>query len=266
MVDVPTLGFLRDQLRRARQLRGLTQEELGKMISYAASSVSAMETGQNQVSPDYLARFDKVLETGGLFVGMLELIRLHAEPDWFRPWGEIEREAVALRWCDPTVVPGLLQTEAYARAMLRVATLLTEEQVEKRVLARLARQDVLTRDDPPQLVALLDEQVLRRQVGDRTTMREQLAHLLAVAARPHIQVRIVPADAPWHTGLSGPFILARLPDGAEVAHLDNQLRGQTEDSPNGLASLGRRWETVAGEALPRRQSARLIEEVAKSWT
>ena len=266
MADVPTLGFLRDQLRRARKTRGLSQEDLSRLINYAPSSISAIETGQNRLSADYLARFDKVLETGGLFVGMLELIRLHAEPDWFRPWGEIEREAISLRWYDPAVVPGLLQTEAYARAILRADALLTEEQVEKRVLARLARQEVLARDEPPQLVAVLDEQALRRQVGDRATMREQLAHLLAACARPHVQVRIIPAETPWYGGLAGPFVLARLADGTEVAHLDNQLRGHTVDSPNDLATLGRRWETVAGEALPHRQSARLIEEVAKSWT
>lgn len=144
--------------------------------------------------------------------------------------------------------------------------MLTDEEVGERVLARMARQAVLTRDQPPQLVAVLDEAALRRQVGDRATMREQLAHLLAVGAQPHVQVRIVPAETPWHVGLNGPFILARLTDGTEVAHLDNQLRGQTVDGPNDLASLGRRWETVAGEALPRRQSARLIEEVATSWT
>ncbi|WFE46477.1 helix-turn-helix transcriptional regulator [Verrucosispora sp. WMMD1129] len=266
MADVPTLGFLRDQLRRARKVRGLSQEELSKMINYSTSAVSAMEIGPNQLSADYLARFDKVLETGGLFVGMLELIRLHAEPDWFRPWGEIEREAVALRWYDPAVVPGLLQTEAYARAMLRAGPPLTDEQIEKRVLARMTRQEVLAREEPPQLVAVLDEQVLRRQVGERATMREQLEHLLAVSDRPHVQVRIIPAETPWYVGLNGPFVLARLADGTEVAHLDNQLRGHTVDGPNDLAALGRRWETVAGEALPHRQSARLIEEVAKSWT
>ncbi|MEV6691590.1 helix-turn-helix transcriptional regulator [Micromonospora sp. NPDC051196] len=266
MADVPTLGFLRDQLRRARKTRGLSQEDLSKMINYAPSSISAIETGQNQLSADYLARFDKVLETGGLFVGMLELIRLHAEPDWFRPWGEIEREAVSLRWYDPAVVPGLLQTETYARAILRADALLTDEQVEKRLLARMARQEVLARDEPPQLIAILDEQALRRQVGDRATMHEQLEHLLAACARPHIQVRVIPAETPWYIGLNGPFVLARLADGTEVAHLDNQRRGHTVDSPNDLAALGRGWETVAGEALPHRQSARLIEGVAKSWT
>ncbi|RKN44428.1 helix-turn-helix domain-containing protein [Micromonospora endolithica] len=266
MIDIPTLGFLRDQLRRARQTRGLSQEELGRLINYSSSAVSAVELGHHHLNPDYLGRVDTVLETGGLFVSLLELIRLHAAPDWFRPWEEVEREATALRWYDPTVIPGLLQTETYARAMLRAGPLLTDDEVDKRVLARMARQAVLTRDEPPQLVAVLDEQALRRQVGDRATMREQLEHLLTIGGTPHVQVRIVPAETPWHVGLAGPFVLARLADGTEVAHLDNQLRGHTVDGPNDLATLGRRWETVAGEALPRRQSARLIEEVAKTWT
>ncbi|MFG2057719.1 Scr1 family TA system antitoxin-like transcriptional regulator [Micromonospora sp. NPDC048930] len=266
MSRIPTLTFLREQLRRTRQARGLSQEQLGKLINYSSSQVSAVETGERPVPPDYLARVDRVLDTGGLFGTMLELIRFHAAPDWFRPWEENEREAVALRWYDPTVIPGLLQTEGYARAMLGTVGELTAEEVEARVVARLARQAVLAADPRPHLVAVLEEHTLRRQVGDRAVMREQLQHLLAVGTEPNVQVRVVPADTPWHIGLHGPFILARLASGAELAHLDNQLRGQTVDGPNDIAALERRWETVAGEALPRRQSARLIEEVVKTWT
>lgn len=266
MSQIPTVTFLRSQLRRARQGRGLSQEELGRLINYSSSQVSAIETGDRPVNPDYLARVDAALDTGGLFVAMLELIRFHAAPDWFRPWEEIEREATALRWYDPAVVPGLLQTEGYARAMLGAGGELTAEEIEARVVARLARQSLLTGDPRPQLVAVLEEQALRRQVGDRSVMRDQMAHLLAVGAEPNVHVRVVPAEAPWHAGLNGPFILARLDGGAELAHLDNQLRGQTVDAPNDVAALGRRWESVTGEALPRRQSARLIEEVAKTWT
>ncbi|MEU8183373.1 helix-turn-helix transcriptional regulator [Micromonospora sp. NPDC049047] len=266
MSRIPTLTFLLEQLRRARQARGLSQEELGKLVNYSSSYVSAVETGQNPVKPDYVARVDSTLDTGGLFVGMLELIRFHAAPDWFRPWEDNEREAAALRWYDPAVIPGLLQTEGYARAMLGVGGELTAEQVETRVVTRLARQAVLTADPRPHLVAVLEEHTLRRQLGDRKIMREQLQHLLTVSNEPNVQVRVVPADAPWHVGLNGPFILARLGNGAELAHLDNQLRGQTVDGPNDVAALERHWETVTGEALPCRQSARLIEEVVQTWT
>ncbi|MFG1950069.1 Scr1 family TA system antitoxin-like transcriptional regulator [Micromonospora sp. NPDC048830] len=266
MSRIPTLTLLHEQLRRARQARGLSQEELGKLINYSSSKVSAVETGQNPVTPDYLARVDTALDTGGLFVAMLELIRFHAAPEWFRPWDENEREATALRWYDPTVIPGLLQTEGYARAMLALGGELTADEVETRVVTRLARQEVLTATPRPQFVAVLEEHTLRRQVGDPATMREQLEHLLAVGAEPNVQVRVVPAEAPWHNGLNGPFVLARLGNGAELAHLDNQLRGQTVDCPSDVAALEHRWETVTGEALPCRQSARLIEEAAKTWT
>ncbi|WP_243710370.1 helix-turn-helix transcriptional regulator [Micromonospora sp. KC213] len=266
MSRIPTLTFLRAQLRRARQAQGLSQEELGKLVNYSSSHVSAVELGHAPVTPDYLARLDRALDTGDLFGTMLELIRFHAAPDWFRPWEEVEREATSLRWYDPTVIPGLLQTEAYARAMLALGGELTADEVEARVVARLARQAVLAGDRRPQFVAVLEEQALRRQVGDRAAMAEQLEHLLTVAAEPNVQVRVVPADAPWHIGLHGAFILARLDGGVELAHLDNQLRGQTVDSPNDIAALGRRWETVNAEALPLGQSTRIIMEVAKTWT
>ncbi|MEV4467548.1 DUF5753 domain-containing protein [Micromonospora echinofusca] len=113
----------------------------------------------------------------------------------------------------------------------------------------LARQAILARDAPPQLVAVIDEVVLRRRVGDRAVMAGQLAHLLAVAAQEHVQVRLI-----------------RLPDGAETAYVDNQLRGQVVTESADIASLGARWESVAGEALPRGRSIELIREVATAWT
>jgi hypothetical protein len=188
------------------------------------------------------------------------------EPVWFRPWAEIEREAIALRSYEPLAVPGLLQTEAYARAMLRVGGLLPPGEVERIVAGRLKRQAILASDKPPQLVAVFDEVVLRRLLGDRAVMREQVEHLVAMAESPYVQIRVIPADAPWHTGLAGPFVLARLDDGSEVAYLDNQLRGQLANERPDIASLGKRWESITGEALPRRSSIELIKEVAKTWT
>jgi transcriptional regulator with XRE-family HTH domain len=185
---------------------------------------------------------------------------------WFRPWAEVEREAIALRSYEPLLVPGLLQTEGYARAMLRVGGLLPPDEVEQIVIGRLTRQEILTGPRPPQLVVVIDEVVLRRLLADRAVMREQLEHLAAVAEGSYVQVRVIPADVPWHTGLAGPFVLARLEDGTELAYLDNQLRGQILSDRSDIASLGKRWESITGEALPRRPSIELIREVAKTWT
>ncbi|WBB82396.1 DUF5753 domain-containing protein [Micromonospora sp. WMMD882] len=185
---------------------------------------------------------------------------------WFRPWADLEQEATDLRSYQPLLVPGLLQTEAYARAMLRTGNLLPPDEVEQIVASRLARQCVLRREPPPQLVAVLDEAVLRRRVGDRAVMREQLLRLADAAEEPHVQVRLIPADGPWHTGLAGPFVLARMPDAREVAYLDNQLRGEVVTDPDDVATLSRRWESITGEAFPRRRSVELIREVAQTWT
>ncbi|MER5700883.1 helix-turn-helix transcriptional regulator [Micromonospora sp. NPDC002296] len=185
---------------------------------------------------------------------------------WFRKWAELEQDATSLRSYQPLLVPGLLQTEGYARAVLSTGGLLPPAEVERIVAGRLDRQVILSAEAPPQLVAVIDEVVLRRMVGDRAVMAGQLAHLAAMAGREHVQVRVIPAENPWHTGLAGPFVLARLPDGTELAYIDNQLRGQVVSDPVDVASLGRRWESVTGEALPCRRSIELIREVATTWS
>ncbi|MFG3697480.1 Scr1 family TA system antitoxin-like transcriptional regulator [Micromonospora sp. NPDC047620] len=185
---------------------------------------------------------------------------------WFRPWAELEQDATSIRSYEPLLVPGLLQTEGYARAVLGTGGLLPAAEVDEIVAGRLARQAILARDAPPQLVAVIDEVVLRRLVGDRAVMAGQLAHLLRVVEQEHVQVRVIPAEVSWRTGLAGPFVLIRLPDGAEAAYVDNQLRGQVVTESADIASLGGRWESVAGEALPRRRSIELIREVATTWT
>ncbi|MFF3856370.1 DUF5753 domain-containing protein [Micromonospora sp. NPDC002575] len=185
---------------------------------------------------------------------------------WFHRWAELERAAISIHSYEPLLVPGLLQTEAYARAILSTGGLLPPAEVERIVAGRLDRQAVLDAEAPPQLVAVIDEVVLRRLVGDRAVMAGQVAHLAAAAEREHVQVRVIPAESPWHTGLAGPFVLAGLPDGAELAYIDNQLRGQVINDPVDVASLRRRWESVAGEALPSRGSTALIREVATTWS
>lgn len=186
---------------------------------------------------------------------------------WFRAWAELEQDAGSIRSYEPLLVPGLLQTEAYARAVLATGGLLSPTEVDEIVAARLARQRVLEREIPLQFVAVIDEVVLRRPVGhDQSVMAGQLAQLAALGEREHVQVRVIPAENPWHTGLAGPFVLARMPDGAEAAYLDNQLRGQVVTDSADLASLGARWESVTGEALPRRRSIELIRKVATTWS
>ena len=251
-------------LRVAMAERGETAESLAAKVQVDPKTAARWVTADRIPHPHSRVAVAEVLGR--------EVAELWPEPfrrrdlPWFRPWVELEQDATSFRWYEPLLVPGLLQTEGYARAVLGTGALLAPAEVDEIVASRIARQRVLDRDDPPQLVAVIDEVVLRRPVGDGSVMVGQLRHLAAVAGWEHVQVRVIPADGPWHTGLAGPFILGRLPDGTELAYLDNQLRGQVVTDPVDVASLGRRWESVTGEALPRRRSIELIREVAETWT
>jgi transcriptional regulator with XRE-family HTH domain len=188
------------------------------------------------------------------------------DPLWFKPWAEAEREALSLRSFEPLVVPGLLQTEAYARAVLTDAGLLSRDDVEHRVRARLERQGILTRAKPPQFTAVIDESVIRRAVGGPQTMREQVHALLTACQEPHVRVHLVPSTAGAYAGLNGPFVVAAGPGTRVSGYLDNQLSGQVVDSADEVAALQAAWESVRGEALPHRQSTDLMMEVAETWT
>jgi transcriptional regulator with XRE-family HTH domain len=185
---------------------------------------------------------------------------------WFRPWAEIERDATSFRWYEPTVLPGLLQTEAYARAVLVGAGLVARDDVERLLAARLARQGVLRRDHPPQFMAVIDEGVLRRPIGGPAVMREQLRAIVAACAEPHVRVQVVPSSIGAYAGLSGPFVLATTEDHRIAGYLDNLLKGQVVNGTNEIAAILAAWEAIRGEALSHWQSVDLIKEVAETWT
>ncbi|MEU6204115.1 helix-turn-helix transcriptional regulator [Micromonospora musae] len=259
--------FVLNELRLFRNQLGLSQDDFGGSIGYSGSHVSSVETGGRPPTKEYMRAIDKHHDTGDRFTRMLhDLTQLDSTPSWLREWIEFEREATTLRWFELAYVPGLLQTERYARATLAGGRF-TPEDVDRIVASRLERQAILERERPPQLIAVLDESVLRRPVLDQPgLMVEQCERLAELAAQTHIQVHIVPADVGMYLGLAGQFIIAELADGARVAHADNQLSAQIVDAPADIAKLGKTWELVRNEALPRRQSIEKIKEVAKSWT
>ncbi|MBF9132878.1 DNA-binding protein [Plantactinospora sp. S1510] len=250
-----------------RGIHRLSQEEYGKRANYSASMVSAMELGQRPLDEVYLARADKVFGTGDLFVSLLKLAARDGEPTWFRPWLEAERAATQLRCLEPMLIPGLLQTEDYARAVIRGDVTLNADEVEALVAARLARQAILDQEHPPQLTAVLDESALHRFTEDQATvMTGQLAHLIQAAKRPNVSVHVIPAKVGLHVGLEGSFVLARSDDGGWVGFMDNQLGGTVVDRTEEVEALLARWESVRNVALPTWQSIELIEDVMRPWT
>ncbi|MFY1672282.1 helix-turn-helix domain-containing protein [Plantactinospora sp. WMMB334] len=251
-------AFIRDQVRRQRALRGMSQEEFGKRANYSASTVSAAETGTRPIDMPYATRADEILDTGGLLVSLVKAAQRDNQPTWFKRWLDAERAATQLRYYHPTLIPGLLQTENYARAVLRLDPTRTDAEVEKLVAARLQRQEILTRDEPPLVIAVLDESALRQRDA---IMAEQLRHLLRMAELPYVQLHVIPADAGLHIGLSGQLALARSADGNWTGNLENQLADFVVVDEDGIATLLARWESVRSVALPQNQSLALLKEV-----
>lgn len=257
--------FLVAELRRARSGAGLSQEDLGRQINYSSSLVSAVETGQRPPTREYLEGVDRALGTGGLFERFLsDLVSVDRAPVWLRDWVIFERDATLIRWFQPLLVPGLLQTAPYARAVLEWGGLLRPTEVERSLASRMERQGILDEAVPPQFIAIIDEAVLHRLVGSPGLMVEQCERLHLMLDRPNVHLHVIPASAGAHAGLAGPFILAKGRD-YEAAHLDNSLQAEVVDRPDSVDTLVRKWEAIRGEALPRTQTRKLIEEAARRW-
>ncbi|MDG4801696.1 helix-turn-helix transcriptional regulator [Micromonospora sp. WMMD980] len=266
MADLPhpLALFIVSEIRRARGAAGMTQEAFGRAAGFSASHVSAVEGGTRALTMDFIKGGDRALNNGGMYERLVEKLGV---PSWFLPWLDAERAATQLRCWQPSLVPGLLQTEDYARAVIRCDDTLSEEEVDRRLADRMERQAILTGGNAPQFIAVIAEAVLRRAREDfRHVMAGQIKHLIALAERPNISVHVLPDDISMHVGLTGPFSLARSPEHTWLGEMENQLGGVVVEKPADVDTLMSRWETVRNEALPRRQSIELMKEVVNSWT
>jgi transcriptional regulator with XRE-family HTH domain len=191
------LQFFGAELRRARAAAGLSQDQLGQRLGYSGAQVGKVETGERAPSQDFAQGCDQAFpEAGGLFARIHQLARRWdgGYPSWFAEWIASERRATSLCWWEPLLIPGLLQTTDYARAILAADPETNEDQLDDLVAARLERQTIFDRAEPPTLWAVLDEGVLHRFIGSRKVMYDQLLHLADTSCRSNITVQIVPAE------------------------------------------------------------------------
>lgn len=260
-------------LRFYRTKAGLTQDQLAAVAHVSGKLISSYESGWRVPTRETTADLDGTAElgSGGALVALWdqfeEGMRYQANPIWFQDWSVKEAIATRLRFFQPNLVPGLLQTRDYAAAVYATQFGISEDEIEERVAARLRRQEILTREQPPVLWVILDEWVLRRPVGGRLVILEQVNRLIEAAKRPTTRIEIISASAGAHTGLNaGGFALADLPDGSSIGYQEGQLRGLPIAEQKELAALALKWDTLSGETLPRRASLALLEESAKSWT
>ena len=259
-------------LRHYRTAAGLSPEELGSRIFLSASQIRKVEDGTRTPTEALTQACEALpeLNTHGALTTLREILKDHlrqrAYPGWFQAWPDHESHARRLRNFELVVVPGLLQTEAYARAVLRTRVGATEEELDEAVAARLERQAILEREHPLQLWALIDEAVLRRPAGGIEVMTQQLQFLALAATRPHIVLQVIPLAAGAHEGLrGGAFVLADFDDGPTLGYQDTAIAGQIVEGASEVEALAVTWDTLRLEALPRSASLELVEEVAQTW-
>ncbi len=258
-------------LRYYRERAGLSRTELARQISKSVSLIQAIELGQRVATAEVTEDLERALTADGALSHLREEIGdglgYQPYPSWFEDWVASEREAKRLRWFEPMLVPGLLQTEDYARAVFGARFGMTDEEIDERVAARLKRQEILAREQPPALWIIVDEAVLRRPVGGRHVMREQVGRLIEASRRPHVSLQVVSSAVGIHLGLSaGGFAIADFEEAQAVGYQETACQGLFVDRREDLQTLLDCWDTLVREALPWAVSQALLEEAAKSWT
>jgi hypothetical protein len=244
----------------------MSQAALGNATGYDATYVSKVETGAIVPDDKFLKGVDLTFPNmNGWFGRFWRDSRQwngHYR-EWFKTWVAAERQASVIRWYEPMLIPGLVQTGDYAREVLSWGPL--RGNVDDDVQARMDRQEILNRDDPPELWVLLAESAVCRRVGNAEIMRGQLKHLAELSRRPNVTVQVVPDDADAYGGLSGAFAVATVEPTGSLVYLETGLRGMTADDPMMVKSAGQMFEHLRAEALAKRPTFDLLTEVGERW-
>jgi DNA-binding XRE family transcriptional regulator len=262
-MNMTARAFVANELRNAREMKKLSRAKLADEIFVSESLIAAWERGRIVPGEQHHPRLREVLDLPDMITRVIgDLVTNEVSPEWFGKWPQVERQATSLWSFEPCLVPGLLQTPDYARGVLKAAHL--DIDLEEALTTRLDRQQVLTKEEPPMLVALIAEGVPRHRVGSDEVMHDQLAHLADMAERENIVVQIVPDNSKACAGFIGGFVIASF-DGDDVGYVDNQLSGDTIKAPPGVARLRRFFDIFRADALNQRESVDLIRRAAAEW-
>ncbi|MER6751598.1 helix-turn-helix domain-containing protein [Streptomyces fungicidicus] len=246
------------ELRRQREAHGLKQGQLGEIIFCTGSLIGQIETTKKVPTRDFSERVDAALGTDGLFSRLIGLVLRSQLPTWFQPYAEMEAKAAYISTFQAQLVYGLLQTEEYARAVLSVEH---HSKPDEMVAARMERQRILRRDQPPALWVVLSEAALLLEIGGRDVMRRQLAHLLSFRENPWVNVQILPFFTGQHTGMMGTFTLLRFDDDPDLFYMDGYDQGHMTANPHVIKERSVGYARLQASALSPEDSAALIARV-----
>ncbi|MDX3228819.1 helix-turn-helix transcriptional regulator [Streptomyces sp. ME19-01-6] len=258
----PTMQYFAAVLRILREHAGLTQEQLGELMHYTGSAVSAVETCAKPPTDDFVEAAEKALDAGGLLRSAIGFLRLERYPEYFQGFVQLEQEALSVSSYCTQVIDGLLQTEEYARALLRCNYPPFEEgKLEQLVGARMDRKALFDRKPMALTHTVLEEAALRRMIGGSEIMRAQLHHLIECAERPNVTIQVMPLSRAEHAGLRGSFTILEAPDQTTLAYLESHDESILVSKPHKVNPLARRYAMIRSQALGPEESVSFIEQL-----
>ncbi|MEV4996827.1 helix-turn-helix transcriptional regulator [Streptomyces niveus] len=270
---------LGQELRRLRELKGMTAEEVAERLLVSQSKISRLENGRRSISQRDVRDLCGVyeVEDNRIVESLMQMAKDSRQQGWWHAFGDIpysvyiglETDAASLRVYEPQVVPGLLQTRGYAEALITGALPETSpSDVEKRVSVRVRRQErVNAPEQPLRLWAVIDESALRRVVGDKELMREQLEFLVELSQLPHVTVQVLPFEMGAHPGISGHYAILEFPDATDssVVYIEGVTSDLYLEKANDVQKYSVMYEHLRAQALNADQTREFISDIAKGY-
>ncbi|WP_328538225.1 helix-turn-helix domain-containing protein [Streptomyces sp. NBC_00344] len=270
---------LGQELRRLRELKGMTAEEVAERLLVSQSKISRLENGRRSISQRDVRDLCGVYEVEDhrIVDSLMQMAKDSRQQGWWHAFGDIpysvyiglETDAASLRVYDPQVVPGLLQTRQYAEALIAGALPETAvSDIEKRVQVRLRRQErISAAENPLRLWVVIDESALRRVIGDRQLMIQQLEHLVELSRLPHVTVQVLPFTMGAHPGINGQYAILEFPDAADssVVYIEGVTSDLYLEKAHDVQKYSVMYEHLRAQALNVEQTRQFIMEIAKDY-
>ncbi|MFE3247920.1 helix-turn-helix domain-containing protein [Streptomyces sp. NPDC059209] len=258
--------MLAKELARLREESGKSLATLGEETTYDRAYLHKLETGARVGSPEVIAALSAVYGAGEQLSMLWQLAREHAFADKYKRFMQLEAKATVRYEYAVGAIPGLLQTEGYAREVLQAARPRDDNDLAEQVAARLGRQDLLQQDDPPHFRAVLDESVLRRGAHDPKEWATQLEHLVAVSQLPNVTIQVLPFAAGLHGLVGTSLTILWLPDGSAVAYTEDARSGELFESAADVEDLRLSYDLLRDLALSPRESVAFIKRLMEDGT
>ncbi|MGW4820312.1 helix-turn-helix domain-containing protein [Streptomyces sp. NPDC004227] len=246
-----------------RKRAGFTQEDYAPLVGYQPGTVASIEQGRRFEPRVFVERAEEVLDAFGALKGVYKHVgREKGLASWFRQWAELEEQAISLYTFENRLVPGLLQTEAYARGLFSVRLpLLADPEIEAMIAARLERQSLFAERPNTAFSFIVEEHVLQRESGGTDVMREQIGRLLEATEPRNVEVQIMPKSRGVHAGIDGPIQLLETPENEWFAYCEAQRSGQLLVDPKTISVLHMRYAKLRSQALTPEDSRSLLEQM-----